>query len=128
MKTLLKLFCSGQRAGIPLLMAALVFAGCGKAKKPVAASVPETAASAEPNNAPAPVAQASLAAAPLATPTGETDMAELNRTMLRWILGHRRVPANFEEFAATAGVAIPPPPAGKKYVIGRDKRIQLVNK
>jgi hypothetical protein len=37
------------------------------------------------------------------------------------------VPANFDEFAATAGVPIPPPPAGKKYFLAKDMHIQLVN-
>ena len=40
---------------------------------------------------------------------------------------NRRVPANFEEFAASANIQIPPPPAGKKYVINSHGLISLVN-
>ena len=65
---------------------------------------------------------------PVVQPNGEPDLAEMNRYLLRWVMRNQRRPNNFEDFAATAGVAIPPPPAGKKYVIGRDMHIQLVNK
>ena len=66
--------------------------------------------------------------ATVATPNGEPDMAELNRSLLRWVLKNKRRPNNFEDFAATAGVAIPPPPAGKKYLLGSDMKIQMVSR
>lgn len=59
---------------------------------------------------------------------GQPDLDALDRAMVRWLVGHRRTPANFEEFAATAGVAIPPPPAGKKYMIRKDMHIALVDR
>ena len=40
---------------------------------------------------------------------------------------HQRAPANFDEFAASADIKIPPPPAGKKYVINSHGLINLVN-
>jgi hypothetical protein len=58
---------------------------------------------------------------------GEPDLSELDRHLRRWLVQNRRRPANFEEFAATAGIAIPPPPAGKKYVITKRMHVQLVN-
>jgi len=64
----------------------------------------------------------------VAASNGEPDLGELNRAMLRWLGRNRRTPANFDDFAATAGVAIPPAPAGKKYVIAKDMHVQLVNK
>ncbi len=71
---------------------------------------------------------ASPVAVPAVTvvPNSEPDLGELNRGLLRWLMRNHRRPANFEDFAATAGVAIPPAPAGKKYVISKDMHIQLV--
>ena len=48
--------------------------------------------------------------------------------MVRWLIANKRRPKDFEDFAATAGVPIPPPPAGKKYAIGKDMHIVLVNR
>jgi hypothetical protein len=65
---------------------------------------------------------------PVKQPDGSVDMAELNRYLLRWVVANQRRPASFEEFAASAGAQIPPPPAGKKYVITREMRIALENR
>jgi hypothetical protein len=56
------------------------------------------------------------------------DLVELRRALARWLVRNRRPPANFEDFAATAGVVIPPPPAGKKYVITKRMEILLVDR
>lgn len=61
-------------------------------------------------------------------PNGEPDLSELDRYLRRWLVQNRRRPANFEEFAATAGITIPPPPAGKKYVITKRMHVQLVDR
>lgn len=67
--------------------------------------------------------------APVVAPDGEPDLVELNRSLLRWVMVNRRKPASFEDFAATANVTIPPPPAGKKYMINPSTmHIVLVNK
>ncbi len=71
-------------------------------------------------------AQKAVAATPTTTPDGQPDLAVLNRSLLRWVMGNRRSPANFADFAATAGVPIPPPPSGKKYIINKSMHIQLV--
>ncbi|HET7624665.1 MAG TPA: hypothetical protein VFM25_05310 [Verrucomicrobiae bacterium] len=59
---------------------------------------------------------------------GEPDLTELDRYLRRWLVQNRRRPANFEEFAATAGITIPPPPPGKKYIITKRMHVQLVNR
>jgi hypothetical protein len=61
-------------------------------------------------------------------PDGQTDLKALNRCLIRWLIANKRRPNNFEDFAATAGVPIPPPPAGKQYAIGKDMHIVLVNR
>jgi len=103
--------------------------GCGKSKPPVVVQVPDqntnqTAETTPVYQPPTPAAPATEAVQPPAAP----DLNELNRSLLRWVIGNRRRPQSFEDFAATAGVTIPPPPAGKKYIIGKDMHIQLVNR
>ena len=117
--------------GLAAIAAAALFStGCGKSKPPVI----QTAMDQNTNQAArdqAPVYQQPAPASPAvvsAQPPTAPDLKELNRSVLRWILGNRRRPQNFEEFAATAGVTIPPPPAGKKYALGKDMHVQLVDR
>jgi hypothetical protein len=84
--------------------------GCGKKASTAAMPSPSTNA------------EAAAAAA------GQPDLAELDRSLLRWLVGHRRPPKNFEEFATTSGANIPPPPVGKKYVITKKMHIELVDR
>ncbi len=112
-----------------IVTASLCSTGCGKSKSPEVQAVVEqnTNQTVEAT----PVYQPSSPAAPAtvaAQPAAEPDLKELNRSLLRWILGNRRRPQNFEDFAATAGVTIPPPPAGKKYILGKDMHIVLVDR
>ena len=95
-----------------VLGAAMFAAGCGKkSEKPSSSATPPLQTT---------VTATNVAAAP--------DLGELNRDLLRWILSNRRKPASFEDFSATAGVVIPPPPEGKKYVIGGNMQIKLVDR
>ena len=56
------------------------------------------------------------------------DLGQMQRALGMWLVRNRRVPANFDDFAATAGVPIPPPPPGKKYIITKRMQIQLVDR
>jgi hypothetical protein len=112
-----------------LLVGAIVCIGCGKAKKPSAeapAPSPESVQQAANDHMPVYAPKAPLTPAVTVTPTGDPDLGELNRAMLRWLMRNRRTPASFEEFSASAGVVIPPAPAGKKYIISKDMHILLV--
>jgi hypothetical protein len=127
-----KLVSLGSRipfAAIAILAVSICFTGCKKSKPPEAqaVAVQDTNQVAEDH---APVFQPPVPVAPVAvnTPaTGAPDLRELDRDLIRWIVGNRRPPKNFADFAATAGVQIPPPPAGKKYIIDKTMHIQLVD-
>ncbi len=80
---------------------------------------------------PAPVAPSAAPAAAVSAATVSANanpdavVQQLNRELLRWMVQNRRAPASFEEFVASAKLTVPPPPSGKKYVIGSDKKIVL---
>ena len=121
---------SSVSVGLVLAAGILIFTGCGKAKKSAAegpAPTPAQVKQTETDHMPAP-ARIPVTPGVVTQPNGEPDLAELNRSLLRWILGHRRRPNNFEDFAATAGVTIPPPPAGKKYFLASNMHIELVSR
>ncbi len=90
--------------------------------------MPETAGQPAPAAKPAAPQANQAPGATLTQPDGAVDMPELQRTVIRWVVSNRRRPNSFEDFAATAGVPIPPPPAGKKYILTRDLHVQLVNR
>ena len=96
-------FCTSLVAAI-----AICVVGCKKKEEP---APPSTQAEAAPK-----VANAT-------TPAGE--QVDLNREVRRWILANRRPPKNFEEFASSSGVNIPPPPTGKKYVLDKSMHVTL---
>jgi hypothetical protein len=118
--------------------------GCGKKNEQAAptapqtnveASAPATTAPANPANPANQTSQANqtpqVANQPkqpaTAQPPGEPDLTVINRALRRWVLANRRPPRSFDDFAASAGVPIPPAPPGKKYYLGSDMHVQLVN-
>jgi hypothetical protein len=115
---------------VVLLVMTFFSTGCSKHKSPVAQTAIDQNTNQTAVQPPVPVYEQPSTANPSssAQPPAAPDLKELNRNLLRWILGNRRRPQNFEEFAATANVPIPPPPAGKKYVLGKDMHIQLVDR
>ena len=67
---------------------------------------------------------------PLMTATnaaGQPDFPEMNRDVRRWLLRNRRAPKDFAEYAASATIQIPPPPAGKKYALDKHLHVILVS-
>ena len=118
------------KGSLPLALGlAFILGACGCGKKATQEVAPQPAP-ATPTQTPAqqPTPQQSQPAMqPAAPANNEPDLAELNRNLIRWVVRNKRRPASFEEFAATAGAPIPPPPAGKKYVIAANMHVQLVN-
>jgi hypothetical protein len=129
------MFWRNNLCRIALTFGILVAAGGCSKKAPSAAAPPPpdapdqsvTASNqpASPQAVPAPVP--GQQPAPTVQADGQPDLAALNRALVRWLVGNRRPPKNFEDFAATAGVTIPPPPPGKKFIITKDMHIHLVN-
>lgn len=121
--------CAASLILTGLFALALAICGCSK-KKSIEAekSSADTQASLSAQPAPGvagPGSQVMRQPATFVQPDGQTDMKELNRCLLRWLMANKRRPTDFADFAATAGVPIPRPPAGKQYVIGKDMRIVL---
>jgi hypothetical protein len=111
-----------------LLTTAVFFSGCTKSKPPVAQAPPPVTDT----NPPAPVSRPpEFVSAPsvviAADPKSGADLKQLNHAYVGWIIQNRRRPKNFEEYVALSGVQIPPPPAGKKYVIDQYGYINLAN-
>jgi hypothetical protein len=104
-----------------ILVLALFVAGCGKSKPaPVQVSTPPPTIE---NTNPAPTTTP-MAATPVptqavipASPDGGADLKQLNHIYVGWVLQNRRRPQSFDEFVKLSGIQVPPPPAGKKYVI-----------
>ena len=52
---------------------------------------------------------------------------ELNRELRMWMMSNQRPPRDFQEFISTSGIQVPPAPAGKKYDLSKEMRIELVD-
>jgi hypothetical protein len=105
--------------------------GCGKTDKtavqgPSSPPTQELAQAQGPSGAPV-VVQSQPLASPQ-SPKPSADPLDLNREVRKWILRNRRPPKNFEDFAATSGIEIPPPPDGKKYVLDKTMHVTTVNR
>jgi hypothetical protein len=114
------------------ICATALFAGCSKSAQtsaPMPENNPAQPAAESPSTQPTPADSSPVPSpAPAAmTNNAGPDLVALNQALLGWRIQNQRVPANFEEFAASANITIPPPPRGKKYVINSDGLISLVN-
>jgi len=113
-----------------LLALALAICGCSKKKSlevgKSAADVQAPASTQPAPGVPGPLVLSQPAEA-MVQSDGQPDFHALNRCMVRWLIANKRRPKDFDDFAATAGMPIPPPPAGKKYAIGDNMHIVLVN-
>jgi len=116
-----------------VLGAAVFVVGCGKKSEtpPVSTNAPAPQASqaATPPESPGPAPNSQPAPA---TPAGNAstaspDLQALNQQMIRWVVANHQRPKSFEDFVARANIQVPPPPAGKKYVIDKRGFIALVD-
>jgi hypothetical protein len=121
----------GQISWIVFACAITMFAvGCSKKNQSSVTSVPpaqpQTDAAQPAPAAPSTVVNSGTTAA--VTTNGLPDLRPLNQALMGWVYQNGRRPANFEEFAASTGVPIPPPPAGMKYTFNSRGLISIVNR
>jgi hypothetical protein len=111
---------------IVIAVAAGLLTACTKkessANAPTPAVTSETSANA---HSPAPVPAIPLTIAPPANGDVDATLAQLTRELHRSMIGAKKLPASFEEFAASRRLDVPPPPAGKKYAISKQWRVVL---
>jgi len=113
---------------LTLAVVALGISSCSKKAEVVDTSTQETHAPiAQPITATSDSNSAPMLALP---PVADLDavLAQLTREVRKWIVRHQRPPQNFEEFAASAPVTIPPAPTGKKFALSKQMRVIVVNR
>jgi hypothetical protein len=114
---------------LPLALA--LTAGCSKSSPPpqaVAPLVSSDSTSAPQNVPPPPMAMQNPGPVVAAGPDDTQKMMQgLNRALVGWMIRNRRHPKTFEEFASSANMQIPDPPAGKKYTLNAKGFIILVS-
>ena len=116
-----------------VLGAAMFIAGCGKKSEtpPVSQTPPPSQASqaAVPPVSPSPAQNAQPAPAAPATnaATAPADLQSLNQQLISWVVQNHQRPKSFEDCVARANIQVPPPPAGKKYVINSRGFVALVD-
>jgi len=116
-----------------VLGAAMFVAGCGKKNEtpPVSTNAPSPQANQAAATPTAPGSAQNSQAAPAApatnAATASADLQSLNQQLIRWVVQNHQRPKSFEDFVARANVQVPPPPAGKKYVIDKRGFVALVD-
>jgi hypothetical protein len=117
---------------IPVFLAFMMTAaGCGKSSNQPQATrqvPPPSASSTTASSTPAPAPAQSQSVTTAADPNDPHENLQLlNRALIRWMIKNHRHPQNFEDFASSAKIQIPDPPAGKKYTLDGRGFITLVD-
>ena len=101
------------------LAVTVFFAGGCKKNQSAAAEPPPVVAETNqtPGVGPPPPTPPATPVVVAANPDGGADLKQLNHAYVGWVMQNRRRPKSFEEFVQLSGIKVPPPPAGKKYVI-----------
>ena len=119
---------------LALIWGVAMFAtGCGKKESaapsattvaPEQTATQETAAATAPSQ---PVHTPVSATAAANADNGLTVLQQMNRSVIQYRIQNHRNPTSVEEVAAFAGVQVPPPPPGKKYVFNGKGFVVLVD-
>jgi hypothetical protein len=113
-----------------LAFALVVTAGCGKSSSSAGSVTPSASTDSASVQTPAtaPVPQQNRQPVTSASPDDTQTMLQgLNRALMGWMIRNHRHPSTFEEFASSANMQIPDPPAGKKYALSARGFVVLVN-
>jgi hypothetical protein len=124
------------------LLVATLTPGCGEKSGSSGSQTVDTPSqsTADPSQATKPSEAPASApiAAPIPSPAASTttgtnavappDVGQLTFQLRRWIVMNHRAPKTFEEFVSLAKIQVPPPPPGKKYVIGPQAKVILADR
>ena len=125
-----KAFAFSCRSGLFMATAsmAICFSGCGKSKNSDNSAAPPPTQQVAQAQTQAEMPPNAVQPSPPSTGQANAEPLDLNRELRKWILKNRRPPKNFEDFAGTSGIEIPPPPDGKKYAIDKTMHVILVKR
>jgi hypothetical protein len=123
--------CQPKGWALCFILAMALAAGCSKSSPPpqaVAPPVSSDSTSAQQNTPPPPMAMQNPGPVVAAGPDDTQKMMQgLNRALVGWMIRNHRHPKTFEEFASSANMQIPDPPAGKKYTLNARGFVILVD-
>jgi hypothetical protein len=118
-----------MRGSILIGLALVLGAGCKKSE-PAAPVATAAASDTQPQSTapgPAPTPATPVVIAPADNGDVQATLAQLTRELHRTMVG-RRLSGSFDEFVAIRNLSVPPPPAGKKYIITKQWRVDLADK
>jgi hypothetical protein len=115
---------------MPLLASMLLACGCSRRSNDLSGSqthiqTNQASAITNPVIIATPAQGQPLSGIPVTQTDGQPDMGELNRVARLWMVRNQRRPTSWDDFVAHAGVTIPPPPPGKKYVLSKSMQVSL---
>jgi hypothetical protein len=119
---------SNKLSAVLIAIGVMLVLGCKREEAVVAVSESTNS----PDNRHMPTAPTASAATPVniaSDPSGDINatLAQLTRELHRSMIGAKKLPASYEEFAANRNLHVPLPPAGKKYAISKQWRVVLVD-
>jgi predicted small lipoprotein YifL len=111
---------------IAIMAAVFLLTGCGK--KPETSTSAVQSAPRQTNNQTPAVSAPAVASPGQTNVTATPDLKQMTKDVHIWMANRRRIPKDFEEFAASVSIKFPPPPPGKKYALDKAMRVILVNR
>ena len=107
-----------NRLVLAALLATLLGGGC-KRHEPTGAADPMGSSTAPPPSprGPGPMPYEASNAVTIDAADTTAALQQLSLELRKYVVRTRTVPRNFDEFVSRSGLQVPPPPAGKKFII-----------